>query len=126
MSFIDIMNANNERSQLGDPDDYIQSPNTMPYFVDGDTIDKGGVRFRLQGFDTPEISKILRDGTLKRGTAGGQSSVGIMSKLANDNGFTNIRPVLNSDGSIKKDVFGRTFANLVDSGGNLFKDKKVY
>ena len=123
MSLIDAVNERFESSQLGDPNDYIQSPNTMPYFVDGDTVDKGGVRYRLVGFDTPEVSKILDDGTFKEGTAGGSAATAIMSKLANDNGFTNIRPLTDGKGNIKKDFYGRTLADLVNSSGQSFKDK---
>ena len=45
MNLVDEMNEGFESSQLGNPDDYIQSPNTMPYFVDGDNVDKGGVSY---------------------------------------------------------------------------------
>ena len=123
MNLVDEMNEGFESSQLGNPDDYIQSPNTMPYFVDGDTVDKGGVRYRLVGFDTPEVTKILDDGTLKMGTPGGGKATGIMSKLANDNGFTNIRPLTDDEGNIRRDKYDRILAELVDSNGNSFKDK---
>jgi len=123
MGLVDAINEGFESQRLGNPDDYIQSPNTMPYFVDGDTVDKGGVSYRLVGFDTPEISKIIEDGVLKRGTPGGNKATAIMSKLANDNGFTNIRPLTDGKGNLKKDIYNRVLAELVDESGNSFKDK---
>ncbi len=123
MGLVDAINEGFESQKLGNPDDYIQSPNTMPYFVDGDTVNKGGVSYRLVGFDTPEVSKIIEDGVLKRGTPGGDKATSIMSKLANDNGFTNIRPLTDSKGNLKKDMYNRVLAELVDESGNSFKDK---
>lgn len=123
MGLVDAINEGFESQRLGNPDDYIQSPNTMPYFVDGDTVNKGGVSYRLVGFDTPEVSKIIEDGVLKRGTPGGDKATAIMSKLANDNGFTNIRPLTDSKGNLKKDMYNRVLAELVDESGNSFKDK---
>ena len=117
---------------LGNPlsDDEEESIITSaPYWVDGDTIEKDGIRYRLAGFDTPEIQKVIMEGdqagTYKTGTPGGMAAVDIMSNLANKLGYTNIMPVVGANGKPAKDVYGRTLANLTNDAGESFRDKVI-
>ncbi len=107
-------------NQLEEEDD-IQTSN--PLWIDGDTIDKDGVRYRLAGFDAPEVAKVLSDGTYKLGDPGGTQSIQILSSLANKTGFTNLVPITDGRGKIQKDVYGRVLANLVNNAGQSFKQK---
>lgn len=89
-------------------------------FIDLDTIrdSKTGKKYRLAGFDAPEITKILGtnpDGTpnISGGTAGGANSVDIM-ELARSQGFTNV--VKEEDGA----AHGRGVARLLNDKGEDF------
>lgn len=59
-------------------------------FVDGDTVrDANGVLYRLQGFDAPEVSKIIQDKNIA-GTAGGQTAAQAVMDLAVKHGYTKL------------------------------------
>ena len=97
-------------------------------FIDADTlIDKDKNKFRIQGIDAPETEKVLPDGTYKPGTAGGQAYTDATIRLANDLGFTNVKPILGADGRPQKDEFGeRTLVDLVNPDtGESFKNRAV-
>jgi hypothetical protein len=91
------------------------------FFIDADTISNadGSERYRLAGFDAAEVEKII-DGEFKQGTAGGARSTDIISNLANKEGFTNIKPLLNPDGTFKEDVYGRKLVDLTNDKGESF------
>jgi hypothetical protein len=91
------------------------------FFIDADTISNadGSERYRLAGFDAAEVEKII-DGEFKQGTAGGARSTDIVSNLANKEGFTNIKPLLNPDGTFKEDVYGRKLVDLTNDKGESF------
>ena len=57
----------------------------------------------------------------KTGTAGGQVATETLSKLANDQGFTNVVPLLDQDGNPEVDQFGRQVVDLHDSTGKSFR-----
>ena len=101
-------------------------PNTLAgtgtHFIDGDTLDNpDGPNYRLRGYDAAEVSKILYTGEVKEGTAGGKETTGIISRLANEQGFNNIKPVFNSDGSPMMDSGGsRQMVDLVNDVGETF------
>ena len=129
MEFFEGINALSDPI-LGDkpkPGETMKTP--APYWVDGDTINKNGIKYRLAGFDTAEIEKMILEGDglkefmHKQGTAGGTASVKIMSELANKMGYTNLVPVLDAKGKPQKDLYGRTLANLVNDSGQSFRQK---
>ena len=104
MDFFESINALSDPI-LGDkpkPSETMKTP--APYWVDGDTINKNGIKYRLAGFDTAEIEKMILEGDglkefmHKQGTAGGTASVKIMSELANKMGYTNLVPILDAKG----------------------------
>ena len=69
------------------------------HFIDADTLkNPDGPNYRIQGIDSAEVAKIVGGG-LKEGTAGGFESTQIISDLANKQGYTNIKPLFNPDGS---------------------------
>ena len=109
---------------LDDIDAY--KPNTLigtnTHFIDGDTLENpDGPNYRLRGYDAAEVSKILKTGEVKEGTAGGSNTTGIISNLANEQGFTNIRPVFNPDGSPMMDTRGgRQMVDLINDKGENF------
>ena len=91
------------------------------YFVDADTLSNkdGSKRYRLSGYNAAEVEKIV-DGKFKQGTAGGSRTTEIISSLANKEGFTNIKPLRNPDGSIKTDMYGRELIDLTNDNGESF------
>lgn len=103
-------------------------PNTLAgtntHFIDGDTLDNpDGPNYRLRGYDAAEVSKII-GGQVKEGTAGGGDTTGIISRLANEQGFTNIRPVFNADGTPMMDTGGtRQMVDLVNENGETFSGR---
>ena len=104
-------------------------PNTLAgtntHFIDGDTLDNpDGPNYRLRGYDAAEVSKVLYTGEFKEGTAGGGDTTGIISRLANEQGFTNIRPVFNADGTPMMDDGGsRQMIDLVNENGETFSGR---
>ena len=101
------------------------SPNNLGssdnFFIDADTISNadGSEKYRLSGFNAAEVEKII-DGEFKQGTAGGAKTTEIVSNLANKEGFTNIKPLLNPDGSFKEDIYGRKLVDLTNDKGESF------
>ena len=83
-------------------------------FVDADTLrDKDDNRYRLQGYDAPEISK-LRGDEFTTGTAGGGLATQEIMNLANTQGFTNVVKTGEFDPN------GREIIELHDSRGRNF------
>ena len=103
--------ANQDPAELGD---------TGAKFIDADTLAKGDERYRLAEINAPEVEKILPDGSYKQGTAGGQVATEVNTKLANELGFTNIKPRLGPNGEPERDHFGRILTDLVDDTGKSF------
>ena len=90
-------------------------------FIDADTLaDENGERYRIQGVDAGEVEKVI-DGKYKLGTAGGEDTVGILSSLANEQGYTNVVPQLDDTGQPLRDPFGRIIADLTNDKGESFK-----
>ena len=88
-------------------------------FIDADTVrDSDGNKYRIQGMDAPEISKII-DGQVTASTAGGYEVTSSIQKLAREQGFTNV--VLLD----QKDPFGRQMVDLQDSKGNSFTNRVI-
>lgn len=80
-------------------------------FVDADTVKTpDGVLHRLQGFDAPEITKLV-GGELKLGTAGGQAALAAIQDFAIRNGFTNLKELDSSA------AYGRKLSTLVNDKG---------
>lgn len=90
-------------------------------FIDADTLQKGNKKYRLMGYDAPEIRKIVA-GKYVRGTAGGEQATQSIYELANQFGFTNIKPQLDENGDEVLDTTGsRTMADLYNDKGESFK-----
>ena len=88
-------------------------------FIDGDTIrDKAGEKYRIQGMDAPEISKLYGSEFLGS-TAGGIEATRSIQKLAREQGFTNVVK------TGKVDPFGRPLVDLQDDKGNSFTTKII-
>ena len=92
-------------------------------FIDADTLkDADNNRFRIQGIDAAEVEKVTRRGYAE-GTSGGAEAASSLRNLANDFGFTNVKPVLDENGEPAIDPFGRQLVDLVDENGQSFKSK---
>ena len=85
-------------------------------FVDADTIDRDGQRYRLTGFDAREIDKNYK-GTFKDGQIGGKEQQIAAAKLAREHGFVNLVETGETD------PFGRKLADLQDVHGNSFSQR---
>ena len=86
-------------------------------WVDADTLrDSQDNRFRLQGIDAPEITKVDPNTgqPVHHATAGAGVATPEIMKLANENGFTNVIK------SGEKDPYGREIIRLQDSRGRDF------
>lgn len=95
------------------------SLNGTDTFVDADTIrGEDGEKYRIQGMDAPEISKVL-GGQYGGATAGGIEATSAMQRLAREQGFTN---VIKLD---QRDPFGRQMVDLQDDKGNSFTTKMI-
>ena len=88
-------------------------------FIDADTIrDTDGTRYRLQGFDAPELSKWV-GGEFKAGTAGGARTTEALQRLAAQQGFNNVK-VLDEEAA-----FGRKTAILTNDKGESFTQRLI-
>jgi len=88
-------------------------------FIDADTIrGTDGTKYRIQGMDAPEISKVL-DGRYGGATAGGIDATSSIQRLAREQGYTN---VVELD---QKDPFGRPMVDLQDNKGNSFTSQII-
>ena len=127
MGLFDDLEGNMNVHTLAQVPDSSGESQNLPTFIDADTIRSNGISYRLQGWDAPEIQKIVKDdegqAIYKQGTAGGGAATGIISNLANKNGYTNIVPLLDENGNVQKDEYGRVLADLQDSSGRSFKEK---
>lgn len=87
--------------------------------LDGDTV-KGldGTLYRMQGFDAPEVGKVI-DGVFKPGTMGGIKSTQYLFDLAQKTGYTNLK-VLDD-----KAAFDRKTAILVNDRGESFTNRII-
>lgn len=101
-------------------------PNTLAgtnyRFIDGDTLDNpDGPNYRIEGYNSAEVAKWLGSKGFSQGTAGGSETTSIISKLANEQGFTNVKPLFNADGSPKlAEGSNRQMVQLVDDSGHSF------
>ena len=94
-------------------------------FIDADTLaGQQGERYRIQGVNAGEVEKVI-DGQYKLGTAGGQDTTKIISTLANEQGFTNIVPLLDDEGKPIVDDFGRTIIDLKNDKGESLKTSLI-
>ena len=97
---------------------------TGTHFIDADTLaNPNGPNYRLEGINSAEVAKILPDGTLSQGEAGGYESTQITAELANKLGYTNITPEFNPDGSPKVGHYGRQIADLKNDAGQSFSQE---
>ena len=104
--------------------DLVQSDGSTYSFVDADTIrDEEGQTYRLKGVDAPETGKLLKDGRIKGGTAGGELTSDLIN-LAKSQGFTNVVK-LDSVGAYDRPEFdlqdkaGRSFVHQLTKEGIL-------
>ena len=83
---------------------------SKPVFIDGDTVKdiQTGNSLRIQGVNTPEVSK-LEDDKVVPGEIGGQLTASYVGNLAQKEGFT--QPVITQE---KLDPFGRAVGDLVN------------
>ena len=95
---------------------------TGSHFIDADTLkNPDGPNYRIQGIDSAEVAKVIGGG-LKEGTAGGYESTQIISNLANSQGYTNVKPLFNPDGSPMMDTGGkRQMVDLTNDAGESFR-----
>ena len=92
-------------------------------FYDADTLtNKKGELFRIRGFDAPEVSKLQATG-FQQGEAGGEANTEILSGLAKNQGYTNMRPVIGPDGKPQMGKFNRPIVDLVNDAGESFSDR---
>ena len=97
---------------------------TGAVFIDADTLHRGDEKFRIQGINAPEVEKVIK-GDYKLGTAGGEQYTKSISDLANEQGFTNITPLLDENGNPQVDDFGRTLAQLTNEAGDSFAQRAL-
>ena len=97
---------------------------TNKQFIDADTLVDSDTneKYRIQGINAPEVEKFI-DGRYKTGTAGGEVATDTVVGLANNQGFTNVTPLLDENGEIQRDDFGRILADLTDENGVSFKTR---
>lgn len=96
-------------------------------FSDPDTlISPDDKLLRIEGLEAAEISRVLPDGTVTEGTAGGAMTNEIIPRLANEKGFTKVVYLTNEDGSPKMDTTGsRQMVRLTDKYGTDFTSTLV-
>ena len=91
-------------------------------FIDADTLTDGKQNYRIQGINAGEVEKFVADEGYKLGTAGGEETTNIIHALANEQGYTNVVPLLNPDGTPQYDTGGkRQLVDLVNEDGKSFK-----
>ena len=91
-------------------------------FIDADTLTDGQQNYRIQGVNAGEVEKFLGEKGYKLGTAGGEDTTNIIRGLANDQGYTNVVPLLKPDGTPQYDEGGkRQLVDLVNEDGQSFK-----
>ena len=87
-------------------------------FIDADTLvdpDDSNIKYRLQGFDAPEIMKFSESGEqFSSGTAGGAQATSAITNLAEKQGFTNLVK------TGKQDPNGREIVELHNDKGQNF------
>ena len=94
--------------------DLVQADGSTYSFVDADTIrDEEGQTYRLKGVDAPETAKLIGDGRIKPGTAGGEYTSDLIN-LAKSQGFDRVVK-LDSVGA-----YGRPEFDLQDKSGRSF------
>ena len=104
-------------------------PNTLDgtnySFIDGDTLENpDGPNYRIEGYNSAEVSKYFSNKPFSEGTAGGQATTDIITNLANKQGFTNVKPLFNPDGSPKLAVgSNRQMVQLTNENGESFTTK---
>ena len=99
-------------------------------FIDADTLqDKKGQKYRLRGFDAPEVEKLLFDKKgeyeYKMGEAGGEAFTTATARLARDQGFTNIKPIMGPDGKPLVGAYDRPIVDLFNENGESFTDRAL-
>lgn len=104
---------------MGDFDSFFQADNTLQgtdkVWRDADTLEgPDGEAYRIEGYEAPEIAKLLGGDVESAGEAGGWQATETIRGLANEQGFTNIVET----GEV--DPFGRKLIRLQDSQGRDF------
>lgn len=97
-------------------------------FSDADTIKTpDGQLHRLESIDAPEIVRLDADGVAtSAGTAGANIASIAAQRAALENGYTNIVPVLNADGSPKMDATGtRPIIRLHNAAGDDYASEAI-
>ncbi len=87
-------------------------------YIDGDTVKdlNTGDSLRIAAVDTPEVSKITKDG-LSYGDVGGRLTANLVSSLAAKEGYE--KPLISGE----KDAYGRYLGDMVNQNGSLLSDK---
>ena len=82
-------------------------------WLDGDTFtDESGEKYRVQGYNAPEVSQILSDTPLEKpGDVGGKATADAVSRIARDGGFNIIEE------TDEEDSFGRKVVRLKNAKG---------
>lgn len=94
--------------------DLVQTDGSTYTFIDADTIrDEEGQSFRLKGVDAPETTKLLNNGRIKSGTAGGEHTSDLIN-LAKANGFNRVVKTGTTG------AYGRPEFDLQDDAGRSF------
>ena len=97
-------------------------------FLDGDTLNNpDGPNYRIEGYNSAEVSKWLGSKGFSEGTAGGNDTTSIIRRLANEQGFTNVKPLFNPDGSPKlaKGKGNRQMVQLTNKNGESFSTSLI-
>ena len=99
--------------------------NSDKTFIDADTLQGAdNKRYRIQGINAPEVEKVTQKYGYQQGQAGGAIATDTVRNLANDQGFTEVRPLLDADGNPQEDDHGRIIADLINPDtGESFKSK---
>lgn len=80
--------------------------------VDADTVEQAGQRWRLTGFDTPEIHRAKCAAERERGI---NAAARLIALLAERGGV--LTPEINGRGRLRRDKFGRTLGTLAFGDG---------